>query len=152
MTTQFKTESEFLQAFQHRHEYSRALLELSNDQQRCIDESDTTMLLEVLTQKQRVIDEYINLRNQQPNLAADWKSIRNSVSLEIRLKCDHYLEQAEAMFLKLMESEKQCTQQLSEQKNKTEQQLRTVTAGAAAHHSYHDEEVTNAPRHLDINH
>ena len=152
MTTQFKTESDFLQAFQIRHEYSRLLLELSKEQQKCIDESDTTKLLEVLSQKQRVVDEYVNMRNQQPNLAKDWKAVRNSFDQQSRQKCDHFLEQAEAMFLQLMTSEKECTQQLTEQKNKTEQQLRTVTAGVAAHHSYHDEQVVNAPKHLDINH
>ena len=151
MTSRLQSETDYLAAFQKRHEYCRVLLELSCEQKTCIEQTNTTELLEVLNRKQRILDEYQKLRDDQPQLAEHWKSVRDSFSPQTRTVCDSFLEETESMFYQLLDNEKHCTEELTEQKTNTEAQLRRVTAGAAAHHSYQDDNLNTSPQHLDIN-
>ncbi len=119
---------QFRGIFQRRHEYARLLLELSNKQQRLIEEGEYSGLIELLLRKQTVLDELQAISQTDPPLLEQWMKKRDSLSGVHRQECEQWLAQSEKILAELMDLEQRCTSQLQQKRETTESELEAIAS------------------------
>lgn len=117
---------ELLRVLKSRREYCRAMTQLADEQQTLIDGNRTPELLQLIAQKQRVIDGLTELGAAFGGLAAYWKSVRDSLTDDIRAECESILAESEVLLAAALEREAQGTKQLAQRRDQTQQQLRKI--------------------------
>ncbi len=125
MTPGIQTE-ELLRVLKSRREYCRAMTQLADEQQTLINENRTSQLLQLIAQKQRVIDGLAELWQAFGGLAAYWKQIRDGLAAELRAECDAILAESEVLLAAALEREAQGTRQLTQRRDETQLQLRKI--------------------------
>ncbi len=125
MTTEIQT-GELLRVLKSRREYCRAMMQLAEEQQVLIDQNRTAELLQVIAQKQRVIDGLTEMGAAFGGLAGYWRQIRDGLSSELRVECDTILAESEVLLAAALEREAQGTRQLTQRRDETQRQLRKV--------------------------
>lgn len=134
-----------------RHEYCRALLDLSQRQRAFIVERDYSGLMAVIGRKQRVLGRLDALKRQCPTLVDDWKSERTSLPETVRRDCDELLRRTEGILAELIAEETACTEELTRRRDETARQLQETAAGQIAHTAYGTVQPADEHRYLDIN-
>ena len=125
MTTSIQTD-ELLRVLKSRREYCRAMMQLADEQQTLIETNRTSELLQLIAQKQRVIDGLTQLGQAFGGLAVYWKQIRDGLPAGVRAECDAILAESEVLLAAALEREAQGTRQLTQRRDQTQQQLRKI--------------------------
>ncbi len=125
MTTENQT-AELLRVLKTRREYCRAMTQLAEQQQTLVEQYRTSELIQLIAQKQRVIEGLSKLGASFGGLSEFWKQIRDTLPADIRAECDAILAESEVLLAQALEQEAQSTQQLTHHRDKTQQQLRQV--------------------------
>ncbi len=132
------TGPELRQRFQQKFEYSRVLLEFSEQQQTLIESGDYSELMNVLQQKQLLIEALQQVSQTDPPLAWQWKTRKEQLPPSLRQECEYWLLQSEQLLEQVMQQENNCTQQMQQQHQQTQQQLATASINLDVHDAYQD--------------
>ncbi len=117
---------ELLRVLKSRREYCRAMMQLAEEQQTLIAQNQTAQLLQLIAQKQRVIDGLAELGRAFGGLAGYWKQIRDGLAADLRAECDAILAESEVLLATALEREAQGTRELTQRRDETQRQLRQV--------------------------
>jgi len=140
MTENMLTLKELRQLLQHRHEYSRVLLTLADAQSELIDQGEYSGLIELLVQKQTVLDAFHQSSQLSPSLREQWHAVRDQLEAGPRQECERWIAETEANLERLIASEQTSTEQMQVKRDQTRDQLQLVSAGLAAQDAYTDQE------------
>ena len=131
-----------------RREYCRAMLELARLQQTFIDQDRTQDLLQLITQKQRIISGLSDMADEFGGLASHWKKVRDTLAPADRKECDAILAQSEQLLAQTLQHESQGTEALSARQERTRQELQQL--GELAQSSPSEYTNSPAPQFLDV--
>jgi len=141
---------DYLSLFQERHDQSRILLSLSEQQHHAINQNQLDDLLSILGRKQRVLDAMGIISQQKPQLWDSWKKERDDLSEHTRRHCDRLLDETENLLAKLIDQEQQGTETLTQKRDETKNQLEQISQSVQANNAYRDNLAPATHRHLDI--
>lgn len=136
--------------FSVRLEYSKALLQLSFQQQELINLDDYSGLLDVLGKKQRLLGQLDQYKKQLPLLWEKWKSDRDQLSAEKRNACEQILSESEAVLSQLLQNEDMSTKRMVDRRDRTKQQVQSLNQGERVGEAYRDSLAPVTHRHLNI--
>ena len=125
MATEIQTD-ELLRVLKSRREYCRAMMQLAEEQQTLIDQNKTSELLQLIAQKQRVIDGLTELGRAFGGLSGYWKQIRDGLAAALRAECDAILAESEVLLAAALEREAQGTRELTQQRDAKQRELRKI--------------------------
>jgi hypothetical protein len=115
-----------LDVLQRRREYCRSMLELSRRQAGLIDDGNFTELLQLIAQKQRVLDDLAELGRSFGGIVDFWKSVRDRLAADVRSKCQSAIDDAESLLAESMALEKQGTTVLTQRRDETQGRLKEI--------------------------
>ena len=121
-----KQQPGLLDALQRRREYCRAMLELSRRQSKLIDNGDYTELLQLIAQKQRVLEHLAESGQMFGGIVNYWKSIRERLDADLRTRCQSAIDESESLLAESMTLEKQGTTLLSQRRDETQGRLKEI--------------------------
>ena len=124
--TDSKSPPELLDVLQRRREYCRAMLELSRRQAALIDDGNFSELLQLIAQKQRVLEHLAELGRTFGGVVDFWKSVRGRMVSDVRSKCQAAIDDAESLLAESMALEKQGTETLSQRRDETQGRLKEI--------------------------
>jgi hypothetical protein len=124
--TDSKPQPELLDVLQRRREYCRAMLELSRRQAALIDDGNFSELLQLIAQKQRVLEHLAELGRTFGGIVDFWKSVRDRLATDARSKCQAAIDDAESLLAESMALEKQGTETLSQRRDETQGRLKEI--------------------------
>ena len=124
--TDSKPQPELLDVLQRRREYCRAMLELSRRQAALIDDGNFSELLQLIAQKQRVLEHLAELGRTFGGIVDFWKSVRDRLVTDVRSKCQTAIDDAEALLAESIALEKQGTETLSQRRDETQGRLKEI--------------------------
>ena len=138
-----------LEVLERRREYCRAMLELSHRQAGLIDDGNFTELLQLIAQKQRVLEHLAELGRSFGGIVDFWKSVRDRLPADVRSKCQSAIDDAETLLAESMALEKQGTTVLTQRRDETQGRLKEIGEASnglpgAGHGS------TPRPKFLDV--
>ncbi|QDV50191.1 hypothetical protein Enr17x_22290 [Gimesia fumaroli] len=136
--------------FSVRLDYSKALLNLSYQQQDLIDQDDYSGLLDVLGKKQRLLGQLDQYKKQLPALWEKWKTDRDQLPAETRESCEQVLYESETVLAKLLENEDTSTRCMVDRRDRTKQQIQSLNQGEKVGEAYRDSLAPVTHRHLNI--
>jgi hypothetical protein len=145
------TLDDILEILEHRRSHCRDLLEMSQRQNRVIDESDYSSLLVVLGQKQRVLGRLDEIKRRYPELGRQWAALRETGLPSRRRECEAIISETEAILAELVQTEKDGAEQLCQRRDATRQQLESIAQGVHVNEIYRDNIAPLSHRFLDIN-
>lgn len=128
--TDSKSQPELLDILQRRREYCRAMLELSRRQADLIHDGNFTELLQLIAQKQRVLEHLAELGREFGGIVDFWKSVRDRLSSDMRARCQAAIDEAESLLAESMTLEKQGTAVLSQRRDETQGRLKEIGESA----------------------
>lgn len=117
---------DLLDVLQRRREYCRAMLELSRRQTELIHDGNFTELLQLIAQKQRVLEELAALGRSFGGIVDFWKSVRDRLAADVRSKCQSAIDDAESLLAESMALEKQGTTVLTQRRDETQGRLKEI--------------------------
>jgi hypothetical protein len=124
--TDSKHQTDLLDVLQRRREYCRAMLELSRRQTGLIDDENFAELLQLIVQKQRVLEHLAELGQTFGGIVDFWKSARDRLAADARSKCQAAIDDAESLLAESMALEKQGTEALSQRRDETQGRLKEI--------------------------
>ncbi|MDA0834586.1 MAG: hypothetical protein O3A29_15030 [Planctomycetota bacterium] len=151
MTTQ--TAIDYLQLFNTRREYFRLLLNLSRKQASCIHDEHYHDLVDILSQKQRILGSLDELSKTRHRHIQEWTMAREQLDPKMRAACEDCLAESESLLADLLSEETSSTTHLTTRRDKTRKQLLAVSQGSHVHAAYHNTESPSDSTsiHLDVN-
>lgn len=117
---------DLLDVLQRRREYCRAMLELSRRQTDLINAGNFPELLQLIAQKQRVLEHLSELGQTFGGIVDFWKTERDRLDTELRSRCQQAIDEAESLLAESMGLEKQGTAVLSQRRNETQGRLKEI--------------------------
>lgn len=117
---------ELLAVLQRRREYCRAMLELSQRQSNLIDQGNFSELLQLIAQKQRVLDHLSELSQMFGGIVTFWKSVRDQLGSDLRAQCQQIIDESERILAASMNLEQQGTAVLSQRRDETQIRLKEI--------------------------
>lgn len=117
---------DLLDVLQRRREYCRAMLELSRRQTDLINDGNFTELLQLIAQKQRVLEHLSELGRTFGGIVNFWKSVRSRLATDLRVQCQSAIDDAESLLAESMTLEKQGTAMLSQRRDETQGRLKEI--------------------------
>lgn len=142
--------AEFLKAFRARREYCRAVLELSRQQAALISRDDYAELLEVLSQKQKILNHMEEHQRQSALAWSHWQQERSQLSREQRQACDDVLAEIETLLAELLQQEQDSTDLLTSRRETTRRELLAVSETGHVHEAYRESVATTTHRRLNV--
>ncbi len=124
--TDSKPQPDLLDVLQRRREYCRAMLELSRRQAGLIDDGNFAELLQLIAQKQRVLEHLAEQGRAFGGIVDFWKSVRDRLVADVRSKCQAAIDEAESLLAESMVLEKQGTAMLSQRRDETQGRLKEI--------------------------
>ncbi len=124
--TDSRKQPDLLDVLQRRREYCRAMLELSRRQIGLIDDGNFTELLQLIAQKQRVLEHLAELGRSFGGIVDFWKTVRDRLAGDVRSRCQAALDDAESFLSESVALEKQGTAVLSQRRNETQGRLKEI--------------------------
>ncbi|NQV27279.1 MAG: hypothetical protein HQ518_23265 [Rhodopirellula sp.] len=140
---------DLLDVLQRRREYCRAMLELSRRQAGLIDDGNFTDLLQLIAQKQRVLEHLAELGRSFGGIVEFWKSVRDQLAVDLRTRCQSAIDDAESLLSESMVLEKQGTAALSQRRDETQGRLKEI-GEASSGLSGRGKGSAPRPRFLDV--
>ena len=142
--------SDFVRIFRTRRECSAALLEQSRRQRTLIRSENYEQLLEVLGEKQALLNRLGAIGNQHPDLIAQWRRYREAAGEETRQTCEQLLAEAETMLAELLNEETASTDELIVRRDSTQRDLHDLAQSGRVHEAYRSALAPATHRHLDV--
>jgi hypothetical protein len=133
-----------------RLEYCRALRALSVRQMELIESEDDAAILQVLSQKQQLLEEF-SRAPQQTQFRQQWRASRDALTPDLRSDCERMLAECEAVLDDVLQREQAGADRLAARRDNSQQQLQMITHGAQAHGAYRDCLAPATHRFLDVN-
>lgn len=115
-----------LDVLQRRREYCRAMLELSRRQADLINDGNFAELLQLIAQKQRVLEHLSELSQSFGGIVDFWKTERDRLDADLRSRCQQAIDEAESLLAESMSLEKEGTEVLSQRRNETQGRLKEI--------------------------
>lgn len=128
--------ADFFAAFHQRQACCLALLELSRQQSDLIGQDDYAALIEILQNKQSLIEHLSQLSYDQTLLRAAWPTQRETFSFEDRERCDTVLAETESLLAALLREERSSSNLLVTRRDAAQHELQSLSAGRQARHAY----------------
>lgn len=122
---------ELLDVLQCRREFCRAMLELSRRQSELIEDGKFSELLQLIAQKQRVLEHLAELGRSFGGIVDFWKSVRDRLAADVRSRCQAAIDEAESLLTESMTLEKQGTAALSQRRDETQGRLKEIGESAS---------------------
>ncbi len=144
------SQSCFLKTLQSRREYYQLLLDLSLRQTDLIRTDNYIQLLEVLAQKQSLLQDMDGLRQSLPDLWQQWHSKRDTLDPLSRNVCERMLAESKVILEEVMKNEQDSTDLLTQCRDYTRKNLQAIAEGTQVHEAYRDSLAPVKYRHLDI--
>jgi cell division FtsZ-interacting protein ZapD len=140
----------FLAAFRLRQACCRALLDLSKRQAALIAQHDYAELLDILKSKQALLDHLGQMAREQATLQTEWSIERGRIPSADRERCDAVLSETESLLANLIAEEQSSSTLLVSQRNATQRELLSLSAGIQAQQAYQSRSQPVASR-FDLN-
>ena len=121
-----KSQPDLLDVLQRRREFCRAMLELSRRQSELIEDGKFSELLQLIAQKQRVLEHLAELGRSFGGIVDFWKSVRDRLAADVRSRCQAAIDEAESLLAESMALEKQGTAALSQRRDETRGRLKEI--------------------------
>ena len=118
------------------HEIYRELRRLARTQRDLIAAEDPTGLLNLLSERQRLIDQLSEINQRLEPLRADWKRVEAMLTGEQRRRASELVEQVGRLFAEILQADEADSKLLSARKAAAGQQLRATAATAQAQAAY----------------
>ena len=141
---------DFPAIFKTRLEYCRALQSLSIRQMELIQANDYSAMLQVLSQKQQLLERFDSLNQRHPELWQLWQNTREELEPEWRSDCEQMLAESESILDDVLQRDNDGTELLSERRDQTQRQLQSIASGSQVHTAYRDSLAPVTHRHLDV--
>lgn len=143
--------SDILEILKQRRTHCRELLDLSRRQNRTIEASDYTGLLNILSHKQRILSRLDELKSRHPELGKRWETLRDAGPTNVKRECDAVIAEIETILAELMRTEKDGADELSQRRDTTRRQLESIAQGIHINETYRDNVAPFSHRFLDLN-
>ncbi len=143
---------DFVSVLEARRSHCQSLLDLSRRQIELIERDDFVQLLEILGSKQRLLGRLDEIGRSHPHLRRQWHSLRKTIDPEIRDECEHLMAEIESLLAETMQEERSSTDLLTQHRNRTQEQLRSVSSGSQVHAAYLGNLAPATHRHLNVDH
>jgi hypothetical protein len=145
------TLNDILEILKRRRTHCRELLDLSRRQNRIIEASDYTSLLNILGQKQRILGRLDALKRRHPDLRSQWETLRDAGPPAVRRECEEVIAAIEAILAELTQTEKDGAEELIQRREATRRQLESIAQGVHVNETYRDNIAPLSHRFLDTN-
>lgn len=140
----------YLADFRTRVACCHALTELTDQQRELIIAGDFSGLLELLNQKQQLLDQLLCANDRDSEVWRSWRVDRDTLASADRTACDNLLDEAEVLMKQLMALEETSTQMLTERRNETAAALVEVNHAGIAVQGYQSPHEMSVSRRLDL--
>lgn len=137
---------ELLDLLTRQHELYRELRKLAVSQRDLIAAEDPSGLLNLLSQRQRLIDQLATINQRLEPVRAEWKKIEAMLSTEQRARAADLVEQVGQLLAEILQADEADTKLLSARKVVIGQQLKGTVATAQAQAAYKRSTATSAAR------
>ncbi len=127
---------ELLDLLTRQHDIYRELRDLASRQRSTIAAEDPTALLDILSQRQALIDQLTEINQRLEPVRADWKRIEQMLTTSQRQRAGKLVEQVGDLLQEILTSDEADTKLLSARKEMTGRQIRTQAAGAQVQAAY----------------
>lgn len=141
---------EYLAAFRERRAVCAALLELSRAQAECIRKDDFTELLDLLQQKQQLLDDVARAARDQGLAWSSWSDQRDRLRAADRSECERELALVENLLAELLREEQAGAQLLTTRQVVTQRELAAVNQEVRVREAYDGSTVGGGARHFSI--
>ena len=139
MTTEVcadQTAGRLIELLGQQHLLYRQLKDLAVRQRQMVDGGQGEMLLKVLAGRQRLIDRLILLDRELRPLRQQWQEITEKLPADQRARAGELLEEIKAMLADILDSDRQDSDRLSDQRQDVTQALGGAARGRQAHRAY----------------
>lgn len=137
MTTESSTQAEaMLGLLVRQHELYRELRRLAHAQRDLIAAEDPSALLNLLSQRQRLIDQLATINAQLEPARADWKRIESLLTGEQRATAQRIVEEVGQMLAEILQADELDSKTLSARKEMIGRQIQATAAAAQVQAAY----------------
>lgn len=147
---QVNEDYDLLDTFRRQHQLCARLLECSRLQMTLIVDENYTDLLDVISRKQRLIEQWDELKKRHPDLVQIWRDRRPHLATTERNACEKLIEGIQSLYETLLDEERESTEELTRRRDTAKGQLQNISNGAQTHQAYRDHLAPTTHRHLDI--
>ncbi len=147
---QVNEDYDLLETFQRQHELCASLLECSRQQMALIVDENYTDLLGVISRKQRLIEQWDELKQRQRGLVHTWRERRPNLPPDERIACENLIQGIQTLYETLLDEERESTEALTRRRDVAKGQLQSISKGAQTHQAYRDHLAPATHRHLDV--
>ncbi len=144
------TVEHYLADFRIRVACCQALAELSERQRELIIVGDFSGLLELLNQKQQLLDQLLCSSNRDSEIWRSWRVDRDTLAAADRTACEALLDEVEVLMMQLLTLEETSTEMLTERRNETAAALVEVNHAGIAVQGYQSPHEMSVSRRLDL--
>ena len=127
---------ELLELLARQHGLYRELHKLAQRQRGLIGAEDPTALLNVLSARQKLIDELAEINRRLEPARADWKRIEQTLTTEQRRRASRLLEQVGDLLTVILAADEADSQTLSARKAVAARQIQSTAASAQVQAAY----------------
>lgn len=149
MTTD-NSQPDLLSVLRRRREFARAMLELSRKQRELISQRQFSELVQLIAQKQQVLEHLTELGQAFGGIVAHWKSVRDQMDSALRAEHQQVIDETEALLAQIMEIEQQGTTELAQHRDETRKKLLNAEHLNETKSAMAGYEQTPSPRFLDV--
>jgi hypothetical protein len=146
------TLTQFVQSLNTRRGHCRHLLELSRRQPGLIADGRYPELVDVLHQKQHVLERLAELSHAGADGAESWRAGRSAVPADLRDRIEALIDEVEHLLGDVASEEEQSVGQLRQRRDETASELRTISEGTQAQRAYIDSFAPARHHRLDVAH
>jgi len=126
---------ELLELLHQQHALYKQLHQLARQQRKLVAAEDPTALLNILSERQKLIDELAAINARLEPVRSDWRRIEQALTTEQR-KTASLVEQVGQMLAEILAADEADSKTLSARKAMAGRKIRTMTAGAEVQAAY----------------
>jgi hypothetical protein len=127
-----------------------SLLNCSKRQLPLIDSEQYSELREVISLKQRLLEQWEVVKRERPQFVRTWQVRKAHLSSEDRNTCETLIVEIEKLYEQLLTEEQQGIETLMHRRDQTQSQLQGISNGARAQRAYLDNLAPATHRHIDV--
>jgi hypothetical protein len=146
------TLTQFVQSLNTRRGHCAHILELSRRQPELIADGRYAELVDVLHQKQHVLERLAELSHAGTGGAESWRAGRLAVPADLRERIESLIDDVERLLRDVADEEDQSIGRLRQRRDKTASELRAISEGAQAQRAYVDSFAPERHHRLDVAH
>jgi len=141
---------DLLSVLRRRRELARAMLHLATRQQELISQQQFSELLQLIAQKQRVLEQLTELGQSFGGIVEHWRSVRDRLPQELRQQCQEAIDDSEHLLAQIMDLEQQGTAVMTRHRDETQKRLQEAGHAVEARSASGTSLQTPQPAFLDV--